>query len=160
MRVGEVCRDVVVVFAPDGGVPPLPVGVPVRVARDDAADRGPLAGVVAGLRAAASELALVVAGDMPDLQTAVLAELVRRAAEGSSGAIALREGDRVRPLPCVVRVGAAAAAAAELLDAGTRRLRDLLDALGVMAIDEETWRALDPDGRTLLDVDEPRDLDA
>jgi len=35
----------------------------------------------------------------------------------------------------------------------------LLDALRVAAIDEPTWRALDPDGVTLHDIDRPEDLD-
>jgi hypothetical protein len=50
-------------------------------------------------------------------------------------------------------------AARALMDGGGRRLRDLLEALRVSAIDEATWRALDPEARTLIDVDEPGDLD-
>jgi hypothetical protein len=46
-----------------------------------------------------------------------------------------------------------------LLDSGRRRLRDLLDALRVAIVDEATWHALDPERRTLFDVDEAADLD-
>jgi hypothetical protein len=45
-----------------------------------------------------------------------------------------------------------------LLHAGRRRLRDVLDALRTAVIDEATWTALDPERRTLVDIDEPQDL--
>jgi len=45
-----------------------------------------------------------------------------------------------------------------LLHAGRRRLRDMLDSLRTAVIDEATWTALDPQRRTLHDVDEPGDL--
>jgi hypothetical protein len=45
-----------------------------------------------------------------------------------------------------------------LLHAGERRLRALSDALRTAVIDESTWLALDPERRTLRDVDEPGDL--
>jgi hypothetical protein len=45
-----------------------------------------------------------------------------------------------------------------LLHTGRRALRDLLDALRVGVIDEPTWTTLDPERRTLFDVDEPGDL--
>jgi hypothetical protein len=36
----------------------------------------------------------------------------------------------------------------------------LLEAMRLEVVDEPTWRALDPGGVTLRDVDEPDDLDA
>ena len=159
MRIAEVSADVVVVLAPDAGEPAMPVGVPVRFARDAEDGEGPLAGAYAGLLAVRTERALLTGGDMPDLQTAVLVELLRVADEAPVDAVALAEGDRSRPLPCVVRARAARDAAHALLHDGHRRLRDLLDALRVAIVDEPTWHALDPQRRTLFDVDEPTDLD-
>jgi molybdopterin-guanine dinucleotide biosynthesis protein A len=46
-----------------------------------------------------------------------------------------------------------------LLDAGRRSLRDLLASVRTVVVDEPTWTALDPERRTLFDVDEPADLD-
>jgi hypothetical protein len=57
-----------------------------------------------------------------------------------------------------LRTWPAADAAHSLLHAGRRRLRDVLDALRTAVIDEATWTSLDPDRRTLRDVDEPGDL--
>jgi molybdopterin-guanine dinucleotide biosynthesis protein A len=52
----------------------------------------------------------------------------------------------------------AAKTAERLLAAGERRLRGLVDALATTVIAEASWRALDPEGRSLRDVDTPDDL--
>jgi molybdopterin-guanine dinucleotide biosynthesis protein A len=159
LRLGEVCGRIVIVVAPDGAEPPMPPGVEVTFARDPTEGEGPLAGLHAGLLAVTSDLALVAAGDMPELQTRVLLELLHVANEAPVDAVALQDGDRYRPLPCVVRSPAAAEAAHVLLHAGHRALHDMLDALRVAVIDEATWVALDPERRSLFDVDVPSDLD-
>jgi molybdopterin-guanine dinucleotide biosynthesis protein A len=158
LRLAEVCGDVVVVVPPDAADPSLPVGAPARVARDATEGEGPLAGVYAGLLAVATEVALVAGGDMPDLQTPVLLEMLRVADEARVDGVALQDGDHARPLPCVVVAERAVDVAHTLLHSGRRSLRDLLDALHVAVIDEPTWHALDPSRRTLFDVDEPSDL--
>jgi len=158
LRLAEVTGEVIVVLAPGTRAPPMPPGVPVRVVHDTTEGEGPLAGVLAGLRAADTELALVAGGDMPTQVTAVLLELLRVAMEAPVDAVALQEDDGFRPLPLVLRVGPAAAAAHALLHEGERRLRELPEALRTAVIDEPTWRALDPEGATLFDVDEPGDL--
>jgi molybdopterin-guanine dinucleotide biosynthesis protein A len=159
LRLGEVCGQIVVVLAPHAPEPSIPPGIAVTFARDPTEGEGPLAGLHAGLLAAPSDLALVAAGDMPDLQTRVLLELLQVADEAPVDAVALQDGDRYRPLPCVVRNTAAVEAAHALLHAEHRALHDLLDALRVAVIDEATWVGLDPARRTLFDVDEPSDLD-
>lgn len=157
-RVGEVCEEVVVVLAQAADEPTMPDGMSVRIVRDPTDAEGPLSGLHEGLLAVRTDLALVAGGDMPDLQPTVLHELVRVANEPTVDAVALQDGDRSRPLPCVVRAEPAVNAAHTLLHAGRRALRDLLAALRVAVIDEVTWVALDPERRTLFDVDEPGDL--
>jgi hypothetical protein len=73
-------------------------------------------------------------------------------------AVALDDGSGVRPLPAAVRTAPTLAAAAALLDRGERSLRALLRALDVVAVDREAWVRLDPEARTLRDVDEASDL--
>ena len=145
-------------IAPEGDEPPPPLGAPVRLVRDAVEGQGPLAGVSAGLAAVRTELAIVAGGDMPSLATPVLLEMLRVAEEAHVDAVALQDGERLRPLPCVVRAAPARGAAHVLLHSGDRRLRDLLDALRVAVVDEDTWYAMDPSRRTLFDVDEPGDL--
>jgi molybdopterin-guanine dinucleotide biosynthesis protein A len=94
---------------------------------------------------------------MPELEPRVLREMLRVA--GGSGAVALADGDRVRPLPCVLRMLEALDATHTLLHMGGRRLRSLVEAIHPTVIDEAIWTALDPERRTLFDVDEPDDLD-
>ena len=159
LRLAEVCREVVVVLAPDADEPSTPLAVPVRLVRDASAGEGPLAGVLAGLSEVGTDWALVAGGDMPTLQTSVLLEMLTVAGQADVDAVALRDGDRLRPLPLVLRSRPAREAAHALLHAGERRLRALPDALRTAAIDEPTWVGLDPQRATLRDVDEPRDLE-
>jgi molybdenum cofactor guanylyltransferase len=158
LRLGEVCTEVVVVLAPGADEPPMPIGAPARFAHDPTEGEGPLAGVHAGLLAVRTEFALVTGGDMPDLQTRVLLELLQVAEEASAEGVALQDADRYRPLPCVVVTAKAVEVAHALLHDGRRALTDLLDALRTAVIDEATWLALDPERRTLFDVDTPADM--
>lgn len=158
LRLADVCEEVVVVLAPGAPQPPPPLGVHVRFVRDVRDGEGPLAGLARGLGATSTDVALVAGGDMPDLSTAVLLEMLRMAGEAQVDAIALREGDGLRPLPSLVRVVPAREAVDALLHAGERSLRALLRALRAAALDEPTWTALDPGRGTLRDIDEPGDL--
>lgn len=157
-RVAEVCDDIVVVVAPDAPLPTPPAGIRVRVARDARQGEGPLEGLAAGLAEVASDLALVAAGDMPNLAAPVLREMLRVAGAVGVDAVALQDGEYARPLPCVVSVDRALTNAHALLDAGERSLRALLDSLGMAVIDETTWHRLDPSEGTLRDIDTPEDL--
>ncbi len=158
LRLGEVCVELVVVVAPDVPEPMVPVGANARIVRDAREGDGPLAGLLSGLLDTTTELAFVAGGDMPDLSTAVLIEMLGVAGEGSTDAVALQDGDRFRPLPSLVRVGPATDAARALLHADERSLRSLLQALRTAVIDEPTWTALDPSRGTLGDIDEPADM--
>src|SRR5262245_65875424 len=130
LRLGEVCSEVVVVVAPEALERPLPIGVDVRIARDPVGGEGPLAGLHAGLLAARHDVALVAAGDMPDLQTRVLIEMLRVANEADADAVALRDGDEVRAMPCIVRTTRGIEVSTEVIADGSRHYRDLLMALG------------------------------
>ena len=159
LALAEVCDVIVVVLAPDVAVPPMPTGVDVTIARDVEPDRGPLAGLAAGLAVATDDVSVVVGGDMPGLQRDVLREMVRACRETGAVAVALSDGGRERPLPIVVATRPAREAAGRLLSDDRRRLRDLLAEVRTVVIDEPTWTALDPERRTLFDVDEPADLE-
>jgi len=157
-RVGEVSDDVFVVMSPAAADPAMPSGA--RVVRDSTEGEGPLAGLHAGLLAAVrSDLAVVVGGDMPDLQPQVLRAMVVVLHDGPGDAAALATAEGPSPLPIVLRTWPAADAVHTLLHAGRRRLGDVLGVLETVVIDETTWTALDPGRRSLFDVDEPSDLE-
>ena len=147
--------EIIVVVAPNDGrsVPPG-----VRLVRDDAAFEGPLAGLLAGLRAAREPVVVVTAGDMPEVQPAVIEALLAALAGSGVDAAVLEEAGRSRPLPMAVKRDPATAAAERLIAGGERRLRALLEAITTTVIAEADWRVLDSDGRSLHDVDTPDDL--
>jgi molybdenum cofactor guanylyltransferase len=159
LRLLDVCDRVVVVIGPEIEEPPMPAGASVAFARDSIADEGPLRGLAAGLQVADATWAVVAGGDMPDIQPRVLREMLRAAQETAAVAVVLSDGGDARPLPIVVRTEPAADAAAVLLGGGRRRLRDLLSAVRTVVVDEPSWTALDPGRRTLVDIDEPADVE-
>jgi molybdopterin-guanine dinucleotide biosynthesis protein A len=155
--VARVCRDVVVVIAPDT---PVPAELPAdaRAVVDPESFGGPLVGLAAGLARVSDEVVIVAGGDMPDLVPSVLARLAQVLGEGSAGAVRLADRDRAAALPCAVRREPALRAAESALAAGDRRLRGLFERLVVELVPEADWRVLDPAERTLRDIDRPEDL--
>ena len=154
--VRAVATDIVVVAAPGANLL-VPSGV--QIAHDPEAFEGPLAGVVAGLAAldSAIERVVIVAGDMPTLEPAVLSRLIGGLGVAADVAV-LEVGGEPVPLPMAVRPTAAADVAERLLDGGERRLRALPTALRTVVIAEATWRLDDPDRATLRDIDTQADL--
>ena len=147
--------EIVVVIAPGRAAPVLRTGAqtPIRFAADAEAFGGPLVGLRTGLAAARGKAAIVVGGDMPSMLPAVLEELlghVPAALEDQAGVL--------RPLPCALDRTVALATAEALLAGGERRLRALLAELGTTALPWADWRADDPEGLTLVDIDERSDL--
>jgi molybdopterin-guanine dinucleotide biosynthesis protein A len=153
--VHELASGILVVAAP-GADPALPEGT--TLVRDPVAFQGPLAGVLAGLRAATDPVVLVVGGDMPSLVGPVLESMLAALDAAGVEAVVLDHEGRPRPLPLVLRRDPALATAQRLYVGGERRLRALPEALATHVIAEATWRALDPDARTVRDIDTRGDL--
>ena len=153
--VAAVAAEVIVVAPPDIE-PPIPEGV--RLVHDSEPYEGPLAGCLTGLTAAREPLVLVAGGDMPTLEPAVLELLVRTLAVSATDATYLDHLGRRQQLPFAVRTGAGTDLVGRLLAQGERRLGAIAEHLIVRVLLEEEWRPLDPEARTLRDVDEPTDL--
>lgn len=162
--VADVADEVVVVLAPGAPVPTLPERLAPRItiARDAVARAGPLAGLAAGLAAATHPRALLVAGDQPFLRVAVLGALLDELGDpgrpdGPDVAV-LADGDSLWPFPVALRVATVRPAAAAALVGPDRRLFTLFGRLRVARVPEARWRALDPGGDTLRDVDTRDDI--
>ena len=161
--VAEVAGRIIVVVAPDAAAPSMPPALVDRVTitRDPVAHAGPLAGLGAGLAAVRDEpprIALVVGGDMPSLVPGVLRLLLDAlAADPGQAAMSLAASPEA-PLPMVVCPTAVSEAITACLAADRRSLRALLDVVPSAKVPEAAWRALDPAGTTLADVDRPGDL--
>lgn len=147
--------------------PATPITATIRFAPDDEPFGGPLSAIAGVLAALTTDLALVVGGDMPGLVPAVL-ELILDRLAGSSDVDAVLlaapprtpdEAAKTQVLPLALRVGPASMAAAEALREGDRSLIRLLGRLRSVELPTREWRAIDPAGETLLDVDFPADLE-
>jgi molybdopterin-guanine dinucleotide biosynthesis protein A len=170
--VDDVADHVIVVAAPHADLDlPSPSTLRPGASIDVVHDFEPFGGPVAALRSAAprirdagsgeDSIALVVGGDMPYLQPAVLRALVARLdGDGRPDAAVLVDDEaRPRPLPLAARSSALLRAVNEELARGGRSLRGALARLRIAAIPAAEWRQLDPAGTTLRDIDRPDDID-
>jgi len=134
---GEACSDRIAVGKLADGLE-----LPFDLVDDGSDVRAPLAGLVAGLRAARTEVAVVIPVDMPLLDAAAVCALGRACREAAVSPTG--------PLP-----GAYAKTALPLLEdalaRGELRLRDVVARLDVAIVDL--------DESLLANVNEPRDLD-
>lgn len=121
-------------------------------------DAGPLAGVEAALAAARGELVIVVACDMPWLAADVLRLLLAEAERHpEADAVALGTERGAEPLLCVYRRRVLPTVTG-LLDSGQRRMHALLDAVAMVEVPPSAWHAVDPSGRTAVNLNAPTDL--
>jgi molybdopterin-guanine dinucleotide biosynthesis protein A len=149
--------QVVVARAEDGALVTELLGTDLRVGVDARDDAGPAAGLEAALAGARHDLVLVLATDHPVLVPDVLALLIARARTSPALAVALAGPHGGEPFLAVYRRSALPTVRAAL-DAGVRRMQAMLGELSAELVDEAEWRALDPTGATLDDVDVPADL--
>lgn len=130
-------------------------GAPVPVVRDLHPGVGPLGGLHTALHAAATTHVLILACDLPFVTHAFLAHLA--GLRGDADAIVPRDAVGRHPL-CAVYATRLASRVARSLDAGMRRMTDLLDAIDVHEVSPATVATFDPDGRLLTNLNTPDDL--
>jgi molybdopterin-guanine dinucleotide biosynthesis protein A len=152
--------EVIVALAPDAA--PLPVpdrwADRVRFVHDEASGAGPLAGIAAGLAACRTPWLLVVAGDLPHLHPGIIDLLIRTATTvRDTDAVVVRRGVHPEPL-CGVHRTSQLTGARTLIREGRYKAAGLLEGLRVHWIDEAKLREIDPELRTLDDIDTPDDL--
>jgi molybdopterin-guanine dinucleotide biosynthesis protein A len=149
---------VVVVGAPGQVMPKLPEGV--ETVEDASEGRGPVEGLLAGLRAVQgrAHAAYVSATDVPLLQPTFVRFLVAALSEDVD-AVVPRVGKRMHPLAAVYR--ASLLPLVERLIAEERmRATDLLAAVRVCWLTEADLRSVDPDLDSLRNLNTPEDYAA
>ena len=153
-RLSQVCPRVIVAVDRPGRYRRL--RLPARFVADASPGLGPLSGLQSGLRACSMEYALVVACDLPFLNV----ELLRYMAglPRSYQALVPRSAGRDHPLhavyarSCLPEVDA-------LLATGGGSMQQLLDRLDVRRLDERDLHQIDPDGLSLLNLNDEADLE-
>lgn len=125
-------------------------GLSPRFAVDPIPDRGPLTGLLTGLRVSAADRVVAVACDMPmfDRRTA---ERLLAALDGAEAAV-VDTDDTTQPLGAAYRVDAARQACETTLACGSRRLVDALGRLDVTAVDA--------DARAIRNCNDPTEVTA
>src|SRR5918992_2742214 len=140
---------VVVARAPDRELPPLPDGV--RVVEDEREGRGPLQGILAGLRAVDADVAFVASVDLPLLHPRFVAAVCRET-DGADVAVPHVGGYR-QPLAAAYRP-ALAPLVAELVEADQMKPAFLFERC------ETRWLEQLPHAESVRNLNAPADYEA
>ncbi len=123
---------------------------------DESPGLGPLSGLQVGLRTCRTEHVLVAACDLPFLNVELLRHMARLP-RSYQALVPWRDG-RWQPLHAIY-----ARSCLEAVDAmaagGGGSMQELLGRLNVRRLDEEEMDRLDPDGLSLVNLNERSDLD-
>jgi molybdopterin-guanine dinucleotide biosynthesis protein A len=154
-RLGEAADPIVVVAALGQELPALPAGV--RLVRDPVPDRGPLQGLAAGLGALPETVELVYASatDVPFLEPAWVDRLHQLIGEHDL-AIPFIDGYH-HPLAALYRRATVLPAISALLAVDRLRPVFLLDAVCTRVVEATELRCVDPELRTLRNLNTPED---
>lgn len=144
----QVCGDVLV--AGHGPLPDVPSAA--RYVADDPPGLGPLGGILAGLRRARDDHAIVVACDLPLLNADLLRHLAGLVPEYD--AVVPRVGGRAQPLHAVYARAALGVIQAQIAKKDLS-LQALLPQLHVRWVEEPEILTLDPDLHSFLNVNTP-----
>ena len=154
VRIVRPTVDEVWLVAREGQALPGPVGLPV--ARDPAEGLGPLAGVIAGVRAMKAERAFVISCDSPLLQADLVSRLLELS-RGHDAAIPFVDGHYVPTT--AVYAKSILPAAERLLGRGELRPRLLVEEPGVRVVRQGELTSADPELHSFRDCDTPEDYE-
>jgi molybdenum cofactor guanylyltransferase len=152
--VGEVCRPIVVVAAPDQELPELPASI--IIARDRREGRGPLEGLLAGLSALPEEVeaAYATSCDVPLLVPAFVRRMF--ALLGDDAIAVPVSGGYHHPLAAVYR-RSLVDLIEQLLAADRLRPVHLFDTAATRRVEERELIDVDPQLTTLQNLNQPSD---
>lgn len=162
----RVCEEIVLVVArdQDDATPDTGLALGMHVVADRLPSAGPLAGIEAGLKAAGTPLAFVVAADHPFLSSDLIAGMADLAAAGPFETVVPSTDGRLDPLHAIYAPLAWLPLVSSELDAGRRSIYDLINGAiktgrpGVRTLDDAELASYDPGGRSLFDIDTPDSL--
>ena len=132
-------------------------GIAARVVTDVYPGQGVLAGLHAGLAATRSEWAVVVAGDMPFLNPALLRAMMHLAQDHEADIIVPQWHGELEPLHALYRPSVCAPAAEAALQASKRRIVAFYPDVRVRIMPQVDVAHWDPAGRSFFNVNTPED---
>ena len=144
----------VIVVDNDGSLAHLPE---VEIVPDVETRAGVLTALYSGLSATTTELCLVVACDMPFLDTRLLRWLVEQAP--SYDVVIPAVAEQMDPMHAVYRRERCLQAIGRALQRGEKRMTAYLEDVRVREVGEAELRAIDPELHSLFNVNTPEDLE-
>ena len=130
----------------------------LRLLADLQPHAGPLPAVAHGLRMASGDRCMLVASDMPFVSRAAFEYLLTvHSAEGATVVVPYVDG-HLEPMHSVVSRLAFLEAVEAAQRAGERRIFKVLQSLDPRLVEAAELRTVDPDLRTLFNVNTPEDL--
>ena len=154
-QLGLFSYDIIIVTAGKQSLPQF-IGFPkLRIVADTYPDKGPLGGIYTGLVASDSLFNLVVAGDMPFLNQALLRYMIQLC--GDFDLVVPRLGGMVEPLhavyskDCLVPIE-------NLLNQGNLKVSDLLTPVKVRYVETEEINQFDPKHLSFFNINTETDL--
>jgi molybdopterin-guanine dinucleotide biosynthesis protein A len=153
---GGVVHPIVVVAAPDQDVPPLPPEI--QIVRDEEKGRGPLQGLLAGLRALGgqADAAYLSSCDVPLLQPLFVRRLIDLL--GDHAICVPRVGDFHHPLAAIYRLNVAETVA-RLLSEDRLRPYFLFEAVPTRVIEASDLAEVDPTFQSLRNLNTPEEYE-
>ncbi len=152
--------SLIIVRATEQKLPAVSATVPITIVEDFVAARGPLAGLIAGLRACRSGIALVASCDAPLLQPQVCAWLVTALRDTRvAAAVPLIDGHR-QTLVAAYRRDECLAAFEAVFASGTTSLQGAIKRIRIVTPGDEELRRADPGLRSFLNANRPADVAA
>jgi len=155
-RLSSFNNDIVVVIASGKSLPQLTGYAGFRIVTDIYPGKGALGGLHAGLAASNSQYNLVVAGDMPFLNQALLQYMVQ--VSPGFDLVVPRVGDLVEPLHAVYSKGCLTSIE-RLLNQGETRVRALFGLVKVRYIEGDEISRFDPEHLSFFNVNTEADLE-
>lgn len=148
----RIFAETVVVAAPGQELPSLPV----TLARDEVAFRGPVGGICYGLRAAAGKFSFVTSCDVAFLNPALISHLVSQIS--NYDVVVPYWEERFQPLHAVYRRSVLPLLEGQL-ERGELRPVYLFDKVRTCKIGEDEIRRFDPEGLSFLNMNTPDDYE-
>lgn len=120
-------------------------------------ERGPMTGIYSAITAARGHCVFVVACDMPFIKPEIVEYLISRKGSGEGATVPV-VGGRPEPL-CAVYSRALAPEMYRCIREGRKGLTDFLKKIDVLYVGEDELKALDPDGRSFMNINTLNDLE-
>jgi molybdenum cofactor guanylyltransferase len=130
----------------------------LRLVYDPEPHAGVLPALAAGLGAAAGEVCLAVACDMPFVSSRLFERLLEIQAETDADVVIPRTAGYLEPMHAVYRRASVEAAIRAALGRGEQRMISYFGDVRVREVDEAEWRAVVPDGLAFFNVNTPEEL--